>query len=504
MSRADDLSPRLRVGLGLLILLALLARLPGLTSDLTGHDTWRQADTATIARNFLAEPRILYPRIDWGAPGPGYVEAELQLYPYAVSLLYRVFGETLLVAQLLSLLLAGLSCIVFFRIARRFVSDPCALAGTAFFAMAPLVYRYSRAVMPEATVLLFYLLALERFLAFLDDDRWRTVLAASAAMAVAILVKPTSIHLGLVLCVLVVAAGNVRALFRPKLCAFAVVALAPAVAWYAHAAGLHATYGNTFGVISGGDSKWGSPSIWLDPKFYLGLATIEGGWVAGPVAAVVGLVGLAQHRAPRWRPLTAAWAATLLLYYFITARYSGSGRGLQYHIYGSPLVALAAAGGLEALRGRWPARRAQVTWGVAALTVAAQLPLNAYVAAQRRNLDVAHAGKALAALTAPDELVAVLSADVAMDQGVPNNYQQPDVFFHARRRGLVLAYDQQTLAHLRRASSAGATWFVNFPDLNRAAEPAFVGLLRRLEPVRVGEGFEIYRLPRAELAHGAP
>ena len=130
--------------LGAIVLVAILARLPLLRADLTDFDSWRQTDTATIARNFLREPRLLYPRINWGAPGPGYVESEAQLYPFAVSLIYRITGDNPLYGRLLSVLLSGVSCIVLYRIARRYLSEPGSLLAVALFAFSPTFFRYSR------------------------------------------------------------------------------------------------------------------------------------------------------------------------------------------------------------------------------------------------------------------------------------------------------------------------------------------------------------------------
>ena len=41
-------------------------RLVNLTAPVLGHHSWRQADTAAMARNFVEERfNILYPAIDW-------------------------------------------------------------------------------------------------------------------------------------------------------------------------------------------------------------------------------------------------------------------------------------------------------------------------------------------------------------------------------------------------------------------------------------------------------
>ena len=157
------------------------------------------------------------------------------------------------------------------------------------FVMAPIVFRFSRVFMPDATALLFMLLALERFLTFLDDDRWSTVIQSSVSMSLAILVKPTTIHIGLVLVVLAVVRRGWRSLFGPKLLAFAGISLLPPAAYYAHAASIYLTYGNTFGVIVGGDSKWGTLAWRLDPHFYWNLAFIEAAWILGPVGTVLAI-----------------------------------------------------------------------------------------------------------------------------------------------------------------------------------------------------------------------
>ncbi len=476
----------------LTVVAALAARAPGLTEGLVDYDTWRQTDTATIARNFLEDPRILWPRIDWGAPGPGFVEAEFQLFPFTVSLLYRAFGEDPLYGRLLSLLLTGLACLVFHRLAQRFLGDGAALGALVFFAMAPLVYRYSRVFMPEATALLFYLAALERFLAFLDDRRWTSVLASGGAMAMAILVKPTTIHLGLALMILASSRFGPRTLVSARLLAFGAVALLPAVAYYSHAAAIHMTYGNTFGVISGGDSKWGGPAYWYSPRFWAFLAYADVGWAAGPGAAALAILGFVANRGDLWRTLGGSWAMTLLLYYLVVARYAGDPRGLQYHVYAAPLIALMAGGGFESLLRKAGKKARWAGPALVVLVLALQAIPIARLFRQKGGLLFRDAGIKLAELSSPGDLVLVLSSDVAFEDGVPNNFEQPDVFFHARRRGRVLATDRQTGRALAEALGSGTRWFVNFPGQNSSADASFREMLDlRTRVVVAAPGYEL-------------
>lgn len=478
-----------------IVLGAVLFHLPFLDGTLTSSDAWRQADTATIARNFLETPWILWPRIDWAAPGPGYVEAEFQLYPFTVSLLYRLFGENPIYGQLLSVGLSAMSLLVFHRIARRFLTDGPALVAVALLALSPIMFRYSGAFMPEATVLLFYLLALERFLTFLDDRRWSTALLAGTCTALAILVKPTSIHLGLVFLILLVSRDGWRSLGARKPLAIATVALLPACAYYAHAVRIHATYGNTFGVISGGDSKWGSLTLWASLRFWENLGAIDAAWMTGPVGAILAVYALVAARTAGLRTMALAWGLSLVLYYCIVGRYAGEPtRGVQYHIYAAPFFALLTACGLDLLR-----RRAADKPLLLALTAVAvfgfQIAIDGVIATRpRRTAYMRAAGLKLEELSKPGDVVVVLSEAPAVEGAIPNNYEQPNLFFHARRRGRVLASDQQNAHALGEILGTDARWFVNYPELNEQAEPSFGEALAGMPRVFVGERFEIYAI----------
>ena len=67
---------------------------------------------------------------------------------------------------------------------------------------------------------------------------------------------------------------------------------APAVLWHAHAAQLHQDYGNTFGVVSGGDSKWGSWVIWRQGAFWADLLRLDVTGTVGYAGLALALVGL--------------------------------------------------------------------------------------------------------------------------------------------------------------------------------------------------------------------
>jgi hypothetical protein len=133
-----------------------------------------------------------------------------------------------------------------------------------------------------------------------------------------------------------------------------------------------------------------------------------------------------------------------------------------------------------------------------AVTLALIVPYQGYRIAREaeaRNPLLREAGLKLAEVSRVDDFVVVLSHDLAFADGAPNNFQEPDVFFHAKRWGRSLARDRQTVAGLSEAFACGARWFVNFPSLNQKADDSFRNeMARRMTRVAAGPGFEIREL----------
>ncbi|MCF7547433.1 glycosyltransferase family 39 protein [Pseudonocardia sp. WMMC193] len=439
-------------------------------------DIWRQSDTATIARNFAANGmNIFFPQINWGGAGPGYVETEFQLLPWLTAATYLVFGEHVVLGRLLSLAFMLVAAAAFWGLARRLLpATPARWALAAFF-LSPAFMRWGTAFMPEATVLAFYLLALLGFCRWLQEDRPRFLVWAGAATSVAALVKPTSLHIGLVIGLWVLFTAWER-LRRPSLYMAGLAALVAPALWLRHAADMHATYGNTFGVISGGDSKWGSLSMWLSPEFYLGNLRSEAIFIyglIGPPLAVLGVVWLwRRRRAADQRarpgasplPLLTAGAIALTVYYFAAGRYTSTDMGIQYHVYSLPYAAVATGVGTAAVLG-WVRRRlggavTSAVAGAAVLLLGAQ-SVNVFVQSLPDQAGVfGVCATELDAVSAPDDLVVVSTTSRTTDGAVANNYQEPVVFFLADRKGWSLPADHHIPDEVEALRTAGARFLV--------------------------------------------
>jgi len=478
-------------------------------------DIWRQSDTATIARNFATNGmNIFFPQINWGGAGPGYVETEFQLLPWLTAVLYLVFGEHVALGRLISLGFMLVAAAAFWGLARRLLPATAARWALAAFFLSPAFMRWGTAFMPEATVLAFYMLALLGFCRWLREDRVIFLVWAAAATSMAALVKPTSLHIGLVLGLWLAFAARDR-LRRPSLYVAGLAALVAPVLWLRHAASLHATYGNTFGVISGGDSKWGSLELWLSPGFYLGNLRSEAIFIYGLIGVPLALLGAVWL----WRrrsftsptvSLLAAGLIALAVYYFAVGRYSSTDLGIQYHVYSLPYAALAIGAGftpvLHWFRRRWSSLTISVSAAAMAVLLGAQA-VNVFVQSLPDRSGVFGAcATQLDAVSASWDLVVVSTTSRTVEDGVANNYQEPVVFFLADRRGWSLPADEHTPASVESLRAAGAGFLVvGDPQLVPAGGPLASWLADNASQVRSSaeDGCAIWNLRQSRRSSSA-
>jgi 4-amino-4-deoxy-L-arabinose transferase-like glycosyltransferase len=433
-------------------------------------DLWRQSDTATIARNFaLNGMNVFFPQINWGGAGPGYVEMEFPLQPWLSAALYLAFGERVVLGRLVSLVFMLVAAAAFWQLARRLLPLTAARWALVAFVVSPAFMRWGTAFMPEATVLAFALLALLAFCRWLQEDRPVFLLGAAAATSMAALAKPTSLHIGLIMGMWMLISARSR-LRRPSVYLAGLAALVAPAVWMWHASGLYRTYGNTFGVISGGDSKWGNLALWTSSGFYLGNLRTEAIFIYGVVGIPLALLGAVwvwrRRRAVAAFGFLAAGLVALVVYYLAAGRYTSSDLGIQYHVFSLPFAAAATGAGLavaaEWVRPRLARAAVLVLAGVAVLALFAQ-SLNVLAQSLTRGFGVYGACAEALDVSVPGDLVVVGTTSLTRDGDVANNYQEPIVFFLAQRTGWSLAADQYDPAVLASYRDQGARFFVN-PD----------------------------------------
>jgi hypothetical protein len=183
-------------------------RLWHIGSPIADWHSWRQVDTAAVARNFLKfgiDP--LRPRYDdlsniqSGKDNPnGWRMVEFPIYQLISTKLFLVLHvSTIEISLRLVSIFASVGSILFLiLISRRFGSKIEALATGAFFAILPYSIYYGRTILPEPLMVFLSLAAVyTSFIAFDQKNSRREILlfCSSALAALALLTKPYAVFL---------------------------------------------------------------------------------------------------------------------------------------------------------------------------------------------------------------------------------------------------------------------------------------------------------------------
>ncbi len=525
-------SPWGPLALALLVAFAAFAlgwrRTDVITDDWHG---WRQADTQAMARS-QAEEGVspISPRIDWRGDGSGYVEAEAPLYPMLVGVVLRVAGDSVLPGQLLSLFCILLAALLLYRdLARRFGGQ----AG--FFALLAVLTGQgalvlSTSIQPDSLAFLAFTIGCISFVSYVEDRRALPLFLWILATCVAGLVKPTTLELGLaqfLFCVFVgVARKRAGSAKRHPLRDLQLwlgwfLVLAVVTVYLLHARQLYLTYGNTFGVLSGGDSKL--PALerltelvsWRE----LGRHSVLWGttWASLLAAVLILLVGRGRFGPEIWSLGLAALALNLLAF-----RYTSGPFGTHYHmphaVLGAILVARAVAtlrplvheassivsaapseASSAELRSRSLPRPAihLLLLGFVALCAFSTFRAVRFLRALPPQPET-ELGLALARLAPAGTLVAVRARAERynLEWKTANNYEDPRVFYLSRTKGWVVPNDlagAEATARLDDLVQRGARYYVHVTQIEPDAElRAF--LTARGERVFDSRAGQIYEL----------
>jgi len=172
------------------VVLGLILRLIQVQAPILGVHSWRQADTAAMARHFALEGTPIWlPQIDWSGASPGYVECEFPLYPYLLGQLYKLIGLHEWLGRGLSVLCSALTIVLIIRIGQLLLDPISAWWGGLFFAVLPLGVYYGRTLQAEALMLLLAVVSIERLLVWKQrHSRW-ALLISWLAFCLACLIK---------------------------------------------------------------------------------------------------------------------------------------------------------------------------------------------------------------------------------------------------------------------------------------------------------------------------
>jgi|SRR5579872_3152576 len=487
------------------LVLGLVLRLHGIHNPLLDHPSWRQGDTASIARNFaLLRYNPFFPQTNYDGPPPNYVELELQIVPFLAATLYKIFGIHEVFGRLLSIAFSVATIAVIGLFARRlFISGVAGAAAAFLFAVFPGSMYYGRTFMPDTTMVFFLTAALYSTWCWFEDRNgklgsvWRPAVLALFAF----LAKPVALVGAVPIAAMGVALHGVReTLARAATWVYAAIAIIPLIAYlrFEHSiAEWHWASGITQKhVIPSLVEAFRSPAT-LAAKIVLFVREGHMLWqtMLGPIGCVLAVAGvvLLAAGAMRGGVLLWSWLAAMALYGFTVVTVEP----VDYYLYPAlPLAALLGGGALGWLYAR--ARPATPSERIAWLIVGI-VALAGTTAYDRTRISKYYAWR-----------VGVYQQARALDAGLPKGvlvvmgHYDPSILYYINRYGweedplLWTPFDEQS------AIRKGARFFIDMEPQHLLRNADLYNWLQRFPKEKIpGVSWTVYHTDYALQLPGA-
>jgi len=294
--RADERLHRFsRVVLVAVLLLAVGIRLFRLDGPITDRHNNKQIHNAIRITHLRDHPfaikDIPMPVFEPGSLTPWIDETEVPLYHTLAALVWRLTGDLVVGARLVSIAFVLLGMYYIFQFARRSWDLPTALWSTAWFSLWPAMLFYGRAVITEVPMVSSTVAAVYFFDRWIDERRSTLLVGATVWGLLAGTFKPPGLLILGVWLFRAYQAWGWRGLRRPALLLACVTVLLPATLWLPHL------------ILS---PYIGPPDLLWHPRFYLTLAANAVVLVLSPIGIILCAIQLARGRGTRHR-LLVAW-----------------------------------------------------------------------------------------------------------------------------------------------------------------------------------------------------
>ncbi len=268
--------------LGCIILIALVLRLYKIGAPLSDFHSWRQADTAAVARNFVREKfDIFEPHYDdlssiqSGSENPkGLRFVELPLYNAMFAILYKIAPLTPIevYGRITTIFFSLIIISIIYYLLLREHSRTSAFFGSLIYAVMPAFIFFSRVVLPETTAVAFSFLSI-LFLYWWYFQKRRLLslaflIVSLVCFSISILIKPTVIFYGLTLFYLFISRYRFSSLKRFEIYFYFFLSLLPLIAWRLYIQKFPEGIPSSGWLISSVNTFEGQKNIFMKPAFF--------------------------------------------------------------------------------------------------------------------------------------------------------------------------------------------------------------------------------------------
>ena len=336
--------------LAAILVIGLALRLYKINRPIADWHSWRQADTAAVARNFIKEGyNPLVPRFDDmssqanGLDNPNrYRFVEFPIYNSIVAGIWTITGVNDTAARLTTVVITLVSTLLLYLLVRIFSGWQIAALSTFFFATIPYNVFYSSAILPSPLMVLFLLALFLSFYKWLENEKKYVYFLLAILFAnLAILTWPIAIFFSTPLIYLFYDKYGFGMLKKPSLWLFIVLSLFPFAAWRLWMTQFPEGIPSWQFLLNEGNIRFkGAFFRWL-------IAERLGGLILSVSGFSLLILGIIKKSKSREMYFYFFWLLGLLLYFVVFA--SGNIRHDYYQIPSVPILAIFLAIGTKFL-----------------------------------------------------------------------------------------------------------------------------------------------------------
>ncbi len=223
---------------------SFVVRLYKINSPIADWHSWRQVDTAAVARIYLNDGiDLLNPRYyDISSIQTGYVNplgkrlVEFPIYNAIHTLSYKAFPKISFEAwgRLISIFCSLGTIVIVYLLGRKYIGNFGGILGAFFVGFVPFSIYYSRVILPESMATFVAVAGIWFFSQYIDRDSKIELFLGAIMFSVSLLVKPYAAFYGLVIVYLVIKKFGIKKIFTniPLLLSLD-IALIPFLLWRA-------------------------------------------------------------------------------------------------------------------------------------------------------------------------------------------------------------------------------------------------------------------------------
>lgn len=344
-----------------LLLLTFLVRTYRLQTPLADWHSWRQADTAAVARNFVKEKfNILYPQSDsflafnsQGLENPNrWFINEFPFYNAVVALIYKQFGINHIYGRLVSIFFATLGAMFLYLLTNKLFNRKVAILAGLYYALNPYNIYYGRVVMPDPTFVSLSIISLYLTVKWVETKKVGRAIAFASTFALAMLVKPYAIFMLIPILYWLYANWGKKVYRDPKIYSYLIASFIPLLLWRLH---LHSHPEGTFAsawLMNGDGIRFtGAFFRWMVFERLNRIIFATGGFV-------LLIIGVLRSHLTKNGKLMLAWFLSVIAYFTVFAKGNVTHDYYQLPVMpvGAILVALGFFEVVNWAKGKWEKR----------------------------------------------------------------------------------------------------------------------------------------------------